>query len=50
LIAQKVSNGWYVEIIKASTVSMKSVVLKMARYEGLKKCKELSNDKKIYAD
>ena len=50
LIAKKTANGWYVEITRTEIVFTESDILKIIRYEGLKRRNELSNDKKIYAD
>jgi len=50
LVAKKVLDGWYIQIVKSLTVSSESEVLDNILYEGLKENKELSNDRSIYAD
>ena len=50
LTADKVKGVWSVTITKVYGVRTQTDVINLARYEGLKVNKEVSNEKRIFAD
>jgi hypothetical protein len=49
LIAQKCKGGWYVKIIETHCVDTETDVRKLMKAYNLKKVKEFSSGKRIYA-